>query len=148
MEKLLFVPVVLSLSVACGRLGVAGPSPCATENGDVNGDGSLDLSDAIYSLAFLFQGGPAPVPICQGAEPETDCDDDMDNDLDGATDCADSDCDTDPMCESFTALGMNPIGEQNDKSLTVRINPQRGTRESRVTKRSNRKKITARSAKG
>jgi len=35
-------------------------------NGDVNGDNGLDLSDAIYLLAFLFQGGPALEP-CPGA---------------------------------------------------------------------------------
>jgi len=154
MRRLLFVLVALTLSVAAGRLGVAGPPPCAAENGDVNGDNGIDLSDAVYSLAFSFQGGPAlvlfcvdpgpkaagcaaengdvngdngidlsdavyslafsfqggpaPVPICGSTEPETVCDDDMDNDLDGATDCDDSDCDTDPVCESFTALPMNP----------------------------------------
>jgi len=31
-------------------------------NGDTNGDLSMDRSDAIYILAFLFQGGPAPEP--------------------------------------------------------------------------------------
>jgi hypothetical protein len=29
--------------------------------GDINGDGLSDISDAIYLLAFLFLGGPAPV---------------------------------------------------------------------------------------
>ena len=28
---------------------------------DCNEDGGIDLSDAIYKLAFLFQGGPSPV---------------------------------------------------------------------------------------
>jgi len=27
---------------------------------DVNNDLSIDLSDGIYTLAFLFQGGPGP----------------------------------------------------------------------------------------
>jgi hypothetical protein len=27
---------------------------------DCNQDGGTDLSDAIYKLAFLFQGGPPP----------------------------------------------------------------------------------------
>jgi hypothetical protein len=27
---------------------------------DVNDDGGIDLSDAIYTLAYLFQGGPGP----------------------------------------------------------------------------------------
>jgi hypothetical protein len=32
-------------------------------NGDVNGDGAIDLSDAVYTLSWLFTGGPAPVAI-------------------------------------------------------------------------------------
>lgn len=30
--------------------------------GDVNGDGEIDLSDALYLLMYLFKDGPAPVP--------------------------------------------------------------------------------------
>ena len=44
--------------------GQTGP-PCADDNGNTNGDADTDLSDAVYLLTFLFQGGPAPVPICQ-----------------------------------------------------------------------------------
>ena len=69
MKKLLFASLVLSLSLAVGRLGTAGPN-CANDNGEVNGDGGIDLSDAIYSLAFFFQGGPAPVPFCVAAGPK------------------------------------------------------------------------------
>jgi hypothetical protein len=32
-------------------------------NGDVNADGKLDLTDPIYLLAYLFQGGQPPVAI-------------------------------------------------------------------------------------
>jgi hypothetical protein len=32
-------------------------------NGDANGDGRIDISDAVYTLSWLFTGGPAPVPI-------------------------------------------------------------------------------------
>ena len=46
---------------------VSGPS-CAgaleLPDGDVNGDGTLDLSDPVHLLQFLFLGGPPPVP-CQ-----------------------------------------------------------------------------------
>jgi hypothetical protein len=28
---------------------------------DCNQDSGVDLSDAIYKLAFLFQGGPGPI---------------------------------------------------------------------------------------
>ena len=39
--------------------------PCATEDGnlrllDINGDGQLGLTDAVYELGFLFQGGAPP----------------------------------------------------------------------------------------
>jgi len=34
----------------------------AAANGDTNGDGSRDLSDAVYLLAWLFREGPAPLP--------------------------------------------------------------------------------------
>ena len=103
-------------------------------NGDVNGDEALDLSDAIFLLAYLFQGGPAPLPCLGGggdctvfeAELETcqanlldclnaeqeDCTDGIDNDLDCLTDCADSDCAADIDCTTvtptFTLIGTNP----------------------------------------
>ena len=38
-----------------------GEPPC--DNGDVNADGRLDISDAVHLLNHLFLGGPAPVPI-------------------------------------------------------------------------------------
>jgi len=38
-----------------------GGGAATSGNGDVNGDDSRDISDVIYLLAFLFQGGPAPV---------------------------------------------------------------------------------------
>ena len=33
----------------------------ASRNGDVNGDGKLDITDAVYLLDSLFRGGPEPV---------------------------------------------------------------------------------------
>ena len=42
---------------------------CAAENGDVNADGALDLSDGVTILNFLFQGNPTElVPLCDPPE--------------------------------------------------------------------------------
>ncbi len=35
--------------------------PCC--NGDVNGDGTIDISDAVYLLNYLFSGGDCPLSI-------------------------------------------------------------------------------------
>ena len=54
---------VVSLVVLVGPIiSTAGP-PGARDNGDVNGDGGIDIGDAIYLLAFLFNQGPPPVAI-------------------------------------------------------------------------------------
>jgi hypothetical protein len=43
----------------------------ALENGDVNGDWVLDVSDSICLLNHLYSGGPAPVPVfCDAASSE------------------------------------------------------------------------------
>ncbi|MBI4583448.1 MAG: DUF1566 domain-containing protein [Planctomycetes bacterium] len=42
---------------------------CATENGDVNADGEVDMSDAINILHHQFLGGPPALPICQTPVP-------------------------------------------------------------------------------
>jgi hypothetical protein len=50
--------VVLMLGLA---LGIdAGGAPTASQNGDTNGDGELDVSDAVYLLLHLFRGGEPP----------------------------------------------------------------------------------------
>ena len=69
MKRLLIASWVLVLGLCVGRLGLAGPLLCADENGDTNGDKSRDLSDAVYALAFQFQGGPAPVAFCSPPGP-------------------------------------------------------------------------------
>jgi hypothetical protein len=50
----------LSVNADCTDAPCPHP-PCC--NGDVNGDGSIDISDAIYLLSRLFTGGPPPVDI-------------------------------------------------------------------------------------
>jgi hypothetical protein len=41
---------------------------------DTNGDGSVDISDAVFHLSYLFQGGPAPHCVAQGRSPIIDID--------------------------------------------------------------------------
>ncbi len=52
---------------------IAQEEPVATRNGDVNGDGGRDISDAIYLLSWLFQGGSVPVAIAQEVGELTPC---------------------------------------------------------------------------
>jgi hypothetical protein len=39
-----------------------GPPPPCQAQADVNGDGEVDASDVQYLQAYMFSGGPAPVP--------------------------------------------------------------------------------------
>ncbi len=39
--------------------------------GDANGDGSVNISDAVYLIAYIFAGGPAPDPLDAG---DANCD--------------------------------------------------------------------------
>jgi hypothetical protein len=34
--------------------------------GDANNDDSIDISDAVYLIQYIFAGGPAPNPLCSG----------------------------------------------------------------------------------
>ncbi|MCZ6793330.1 MAG: hypothetical protein O7J95_06930 [Planctomycetota bacterium] len=70
MKKLLFVALLLNAALLVGRLWQEMPvnaqvPPVVTENGDVNGDGGRNLSDAVYLLNWLFRGGSAPAAIAQ-----------------------------------------------------------------------------------
>jgi hypothetical protein len=67
--------LILALSMVlhwplAGAAGRGGGGP--TRNGDVNGDGGIDISDPIYLLAHLFQGGPEPARI-ECSEPPLPC---------------------------------------------------------------------------
>jgi hypothetical protein len=44
-------------------------APRAVENGDTNGDGQRDITDAIYLISWLFEGGEAPVAIERASPP-------------------------------------------------------------------------------
>jgi len=61
-------------------------------NGDVNGDGAIDLSDAVYTLTHLFQGGPEPVMFCFAVGPKTPECADVNGDVngDGSIDLSDA----------------------------------------------------------
>lgn len=55
--------VIILASAILGGNSVVAQSPRATQNGDINGSGTVDLSDAVYLLTYLFLGGPPPVPL-------------------------------------------------------------------------------------
>ncbi len=50
---------------------------CDCYPGDANGDGALDISDAVYLIQYIFAGGPAPTPyaVCSG---DANCDGSVD----------------------------------------------------------------------
>jgi hypothetical protein len=64
---------MLNICLGIGQLGLAGPPPCASDNGDTNGDNSRDISDAVYTLTFLFQGGSGAVLFCNPAGDDANC---------------------------------------------------------------------------
>jgi hypothetical protein len=99
MKRLIPVGLFVNVVLLAGILGVllkmevvvhaVGGGVVPAGNGDVNGDGKLDLTDAMYLLSHLFQGGPAPVAIeCpqllpRGLPPtgQTKCYDDAGNEI-------------------------------------------------------------------
>ena len=77
MKKVLAGLLILGVGVAVGRFegGASraeavgeqggGEASCAAKNGDVNGDGNVDLSDPVTILGNLFLGSPAMLmPLC------------------------------------------------------------------------------------
>ena len=59
------ITVLVLAGLAGVPIGVAGPVGGTCEVGDVNGDGTIDVSDPIGLLGFLFAQGPAPVACAQ-----------------------------------------------------------------------------------
>ena len=46
MKRIFITTFAITLSVAVGQMGVAGPPPYTNDNGNANGDSARDLSDA------------------------------------------------------------------------------------------------------
>ena len=114
MKKLLCWLLVCNLVLLIGRslqdlvAGAAGRGAGAptVQNGDVNGDGGRDISDAISLLNWLFLGGPEPV-ACAGGNPDLEsrvvalesivygCFNFVDSNNDSVPDCAQPSVDSD-----------------------------------------------------
>ena len=55
-----------------GKIELEGcPSACEWIVGDGDGNGSIDISDAVYLINFIFSGGPSPIPVPESAD--ADC---------------------------------------------------------------------------
>ncbi|MCX6832747.1 MAG: thrombospondin type 3 repeat-containing protein [candidate division Zixibacteria bacterium] len=54
-------------------IGDACETACTCKPGDANGDATIDISDVVYMISFIFSGGSAPTPyhICSG---DANCD--------------------------------------------------------------------------
>jgi hypothetical protein len=56
-------------------LTVVDPTSATYVCGDVNGDCSVDISDVVYLIAYIFSGGAAPDPVLSG---DANCDSSVD----------------------------------------------------------------------
>ena len=67
MKRMILFALVLNAAlrgvIAHQLVAIAGDGPEAAQNGDTNGDGQRDVSDAIHLLSWLFLGGQEPVPV-------------------------------------------------------------------------------------
>ena len=52
---------------------ITGGGDCDCEPGNANGDATINITDAVYLISYIFGGGPAPTPypICSG---DANCD--------------------------------------------------------------------------
>ncbi len=114
MKKLICILLVFNLVLLIGRslkdlsagTGGHGAGVAAIPNGDVNGSGVRDISDAVYLLNWLFSGGPEPVACAGGNSALEDrvaaleaiiygCFNFIDNNIDSIPDCAQPEVDSD-----------------------------------------------------
>ena len=75
MRKFILVALSINALLLAGRfwqewrhVALAGGGLTAEQNGDVNGDARLDMSDAIYLLLHIFRDGPGPVALADSPE--------------------------------------------------------------------------------
>ena len=77
MRKLIAIGLFVNAALLAGNLmkrdvivhAAGGGGSVPAGNGDVNGDGTIDISDAVYLLSHMFLAGPAPVAIeCPAAK--------------------------------------------------------------------------------
>lgn len=88
-KRFLLVLASLFVLVAFGPATIQGENTC----GDANGDGHLNVGDAVFMINYVFKGGPAPDSICC-----PDCSNCTDGTLNGSetdVDCGGPDC---PPC--------------------------------------------------
>ena len=62
--------VTITLLVCLGLSALVCGDPVG--NGDVNGDGKINVADAVYLLNLQFLGGPEPVPLVCPTDEEDD----------------------------------------------------------------------------
>ena len=75
MRKFILVALSINALLLAGRfwqewrhVALAGGGLTAEQNGDVNGDARLDMSDAVYLLLHMFRDGPEPVALADSPE--------------------------------------------------------------------------------
>ena len=81
MKKILGLSILLNMAFCLfltlrefEALAVGGQASKASANGDINGDGLIDIADPIRLLEWLFLGGQGPVPFdCPEAFHQTSC---------------------------------------------------------------------------
>jgi hypothetical protein len=69
------IPSSVALLAAGILVGAVSPgagagAEAAVKNGDIDGNGAMEITDAIVLLQHLFQGGPPPVDCTCGVEPK------------------------------------------------------------------------------
>ena len=62
-----FLAAVFLLVIFTARIPAGPPAQVASQNGDTNGDGMIDVSDAVHLLLYLFKGGDPPAALARAS---------------------------------------------------------------------------------